>query len=150
MTRHPGTTPATNTPPAVRAPAPCPMCDGHGAVSEDTDTYDPLLAAAHVLVLRAMERAGRRLLTRQLRGQLRDVPAHLLHTRIPAAHTDLDRLMAGAWDAVPSLVDEWGGPCGSPAAGVVRVLDRYCRDLLVAGHPHEVRNLRWSLSVICR
>lgn len=55
--------------------------------------------AANGLVVRALEVAGKRLLTPTHRGVFGDTPAHLLHTkiRVGTAH-HAETLLAGAWD----------------------------------------------------
>jgi len=55
--------------------------------------------AANGLVVRALELAGKRLLTPTHRGAFGTTPAHLLHTKIRVGSSALaETLLAGAWD----------------------------------------------------
>lgn len=55
--------------------------------------------AANGLVLRALEVAGKRLLTPTHRGVFGDTPAHLLHTKIRVgSNAHAETLLAGAWE----------------------------------------------------
>lgn len=55
--------------------------------------------AANGLVVRALEVAGKRLLTPTHRGVFGDTPAHLLHTKIRVGSgVHAETLLAGAWD----------------------------------------------------
>jgi len=90
---------------------------------------------ANATVLRALEVAGKRLLTPATRGQFKDTPHHDLHTVIPVGGVDrAQRVLAGAWgqfalvaDAVNLTVDH---------EELRQTLDDYCVKLLVAGLPH--------------
>lgn len=105
--------------------APCPPCE-------------ELLSAAHLAVLRALEFAGKRLITRARRGELLPLPAWTRHVNLAVEPADLDRLLDGIWDMVAAAL---------PAhPGLVPVLDRYVRDLLLAGQAHELRYLQTALA----
>lgn len=111
-----------------------------------------ILYAAHVGVLRALEVAGKRLITkdRHQRGDYQAVPPHLRHVRrsapgapegvsgVPVREEDLDRLLRGVWEllaeALPGRDD------------VIGVVDTYVRQLLVTGEPHQLRYLLWAFN----
>ncbi|MFI6290103.1 hypothetical protein ACIBEJ_00875 [Nonomuraea sp. NPDC050790] len=93
--------------------------------------------AADVAVMRALEVAGKRLLTRARRSQYQHLPAWRLYTEIPAREEDLDRLLADAWtclrQVLPNRVD------------LIHLVDEYVRDLLRTGQLHETRWLMRAL-----
>jgi hypothetical protein len=99
-----------------------------------TPAEDCLVLACDVAVRRALELASKRMLTRNLLSlDLRDVPTWQRYTRLPRC-TDLVRqgqLLAGAWTCLP---DELGG--------VLPMLDRYARSLLITGDLHTTDTLR--------
>lgn len=112
-----------------------------------------ILYAAHVGVLRALEVAGKRLITkdRHQRGNYQAVPPHLRHVRhsapgvpegipdgVPVREDDLDRLLRGVWDLLAEAIP------GRP--DVVAVADTYVRQLLVTGEPHQLRYLQWAFN----
>jgi hypothetical protein len=88
-------------------------------------------------VLRALEVAGKRLVTRARRGEMLPHPAWTRHTLIAVDAAELDRLLDGVWtllaEAIPDRPD------------VIEVCDDYCRELLVSGTPHQLRYLRVAL-----
>lgn len=64
-----------------------------------------VLAVSHVLVMRALEKAGGKLLTRSERGRWPHVPRSELHTRIRVKdHAHASELLAGAWDHAEEAV----------------------------------------------
>jgi hypothetical protein len=99
-----------------------------------TPAEDCLVLACDVAVRRALELASKRMLTRNLLSlDLRDVPPWQRYTRLPRC-TDLIRqgeVLNGAWSCLP---DELGG--------VLPMLDRYTRSLLVTGDLHTTAALR--------
>jgi hypothetical protein len=55
--------------------------------------------AANGIVVRALEIAGKKMLTPTHRGMFPDTPAHQLHTKIRvASDAHAETLLAGAWD----------------------------------------------------
>jgi hypothetical protein len=98
------------------------------------DVAELRAAALELAVLRALEIAGKRLLSaagRQYRGQLPG-PAWSLHTH-PALRPrveQLDGLLAGAYDTLRA------SPLGR-APETVELVDGYVRELLLAGVPHQ-------------
>src|SRR4051812_21212771 len=96
----------------------------------------PQIVCAHLLTQRALELAGKRLLTREIRGTY-DGDLRRLHEKIPVTAPMLDRLLSGAWDWVPEIA-------------VLVALDPVCLraeladyvgSLLTTGQRHELRYL---------
>lgn len=108
-----------------------------------------LEVGAELVVRRALELAGKRLLTRAARveGKCQGVPAHLLHTRLRVlGHTHAQNLLAGAFEHVPELAERTAVNGDS----LHEFLDLYCRELLVRGTEHEPQALRTWLSMMGR
>lgn len=119
----------------------CPCC---GAVR--VATGDPLVAAADVLVYRALELVGKRLVrVERSRYQRMDGRGwHEAHLLWQADDALVDKALAGAWEAVPAVLTEHGC-CGATPEQMTLVLDRYVRDLLATGTGHSVTELRYRL-----
>lgn len=134
-------------------------CQCCGALTEVA--YDPLVAACDVLVLRALELIGMRVVrarsvpgdrrvreetgrTRYARMRDERVPWHHAHMLWPAADADVDTGLASAWANVGLVLDEHGC-CGATPGQVATILDRYVRDLIAARQGHDVTELRYRL-----
>lgn len=145
---------------AAETPSPAPEApqDESTTVEPTTGPPDPqdatgaaMLAAADVLVHRAMERAGNRLrnaVGRRREGGVASVAAPddvaLMHTVVSATkHASVDELLAGAWDRVPQTA----ACLGVSAESMTACLDAYCRGLLASGHAHDVDVLAVALGV---
>ena len=94
-----------------------------------------LIAAADVLVFRALERAGNRL--RSQTGSkppcgAADTYLHVTNHQVPT-----DYLLADAWGCVGQVADG----LGVDSVRMTACLDAYCRDLLDKRRPHERRAL---------
>jgi hypothetical protein len=99
-----------------------------------------LVVLAELVVRRAMEVAGKRLLDRHNRDRWPDVPHFDLHTRIRVAdRAHAERLLQGAWGHLPGAVDmlDYEVDTGRLQA----VLNEYCATLLVHSAPHAPDNL---------
>lgn len=123
-------------------PSPCPCCGAYSMSS--TAQPSALLAVSDVLVVKALEQVGRRIVNggpRSRRGQWSGRPFHLAHTVWPPDTVLVDRALDGAWDVVPAMLDAHG-LLGTPTAVIVALLDRYARTLLMAGRSHDVAMLR--------
>lgn len=98
------------------------------------DVPDGLVAAAEVLVLQALDRAGGRLLTNQNRGQFKSVPRHELHQHIrpedPGSLVDV-RFADGVAEAF-----------GMRPAVLKAALQMYVRHLLSTGNGYDPAELR--------
>jgi hypothetical protein len=99
-----------------------------------TDSPTAVLAAADVTVRRALELAGKRLLTPSLRGMYAELPAHKLHTkfRVGSDGAQLDRILAGAWAHVDEAFEDIADP-----ARMRSLLDRYAKGLITSSMEHS-------------
>lgn len=111
-----------------------------GSQRENTRRDLALVVLAELVVRRAMEVAGKRLLDRHNRDRWPDVPHFDLHTRIRVAdRAHANRVLAGAWDQLPVAVDMLDYEVD--AESLQSVLTDYCATLLVHGTPHTPENL---------
>jgi len=96
------------------------------------------IVCAHLLTQRALELAGKRLLTRGVRGTYSG-DLRQLHQHVPVSADQLPRLLAGAFDWMEE----------EPLTGMVhldpvsfrRELESYVGGLLTSGTAHDVRYL---------
>lgn len=125
-----------------RLPSPCACC---GALSlTPTAQSSALLAVCDVLVVRALEAVGKRIVRveRSRFNRLGSQPWHVAHTIWkPDDHT-VDKALSGAWDVVPAMLDSHGC-CNVTPTLVTGVLDCYVRDLLLTGTGHALPELRY-------
>ena len=99
-----------------------------------------IFVVANATVLRALERAGKRLLDRHSRDRWPDVPPYELHTRIRVGGADhAERLLDGAWDHLPVLAATLDHTMDTNA--LKDSLQHYCMSLLIQEQPHDVRLL---------
>lgn len=95
---------------------------------------------SNATVLRALERAGKRLLDRHSRDRWPDVPPYELHTRIRVGGADhAERLLEGAWDHLPVLTAALDHAVDTEH--LKNSLQHYCMSLLVQEQPHDVKLL---------
>lgn len=94
----------------------------------------PAHVAANSAVIRALELAGKRMLTPAIRKSFGQEPPVTLHTKVRVIGGDYaDSLLAGAWDYLPSQME--GTRIG---ADVIRpVLDTYTKGLLLRSIKHD-------------
>lgn len=93
-----------------------------------------ILIAADAVVRRALELAGKRLLTATTRGMWMDVPAYKLHTKsLVASNEHADRILKDAWEHVPGIFEG----TDIEASLITRELDRYVKGLLMSGLEHN-------------
>lgn len=94
----------------------------------------PVLEAAHHTVRRALELAGNRMLTAQVRNtHWNGVPKHMLHTKVKADPSRLDTILASAWDNVESDARELGVDLEAYASA----LENYTKTLLIRSIAHD-------------
>lgn len=120
----------------------CPCC---GAVGGETLARSPaLLAVCDVLVVRALETVGKRIVRsdRSRFGQMQGRPWHVAHTLWRPEERDTAKVLDTAWDVVPAMLQNHGC-CGLTANQIVRTMDDYVRDLLVTGTAHNLSDLRY-------
>lgn len=110
------------------------VTDGGELIASAVPPPTAIAIAANGLVVRALELAGKRLLTPTHRGVFGDTPPHLLHTKIrvgTAAHAET--LLAGAWD-------QWGyyfAGVHAPRQQLQPVLHSYAKGLLTNSIEHN-------------
>lgn len=97
---------------------------------------DAQVLAAHLLTVRALELAGKRLLTRERRGSYSG-DVRQLYRVVTVAPAQLPRLLAGAFD----WCDELRGLLPLDTDRLRRELTEYVGGLLTTGTPHDVRYL---------
>jgi hypothetical protein len=121
-------------------PPPVPGAPGAVAASATVPTAVHTFVVSNAAVLRALERAGKRLLDRHSRDRWPDVPAYELHTRIRVGGADhAERLLEGAWDHLPVLVAALDHHVDT--GSLEESLQHYCMTLLVQEQPHDVKLL---------
>lgn len=122
--------------------APCPVCGAYSISPESQSSA--LLAVCDVLVIRALETVGRRIvrLERSRYGRMEGRPFHLAHTLWQPNDDMTEKGLAGAWDVVPALLGEHGC-CNITTQQVINMLDSYVKDLLVTGTGHALAELRY-------
>lgn len=119
----------------------CDYCGARDAVA------DPLVAACDVLVLRALELVGSRIIRadRSRWSRFGDRPKHEAYLVWQADPDQIDRALDGAWTTVPLIVRDHGC-CGLTVDEVVATLDRYVRDLVQTMTGHSVVELRYRMA----
>lgn len=98
--------------------------------------YAALLPVADLLVTFALDRAGGRIVgqNRSLRGRYTEVAKFDLHTVVPATtYDEAEQLLAGGLD----MIDRVSLPPHVNRQRFRGLLEGYCRELLVRGHPHQ-------------
>lgn len=123
---------------AIREARPTPSLEDHPAndlpvrasAAKPHPTH-PLIAAAEMLVFRALERAGNRLsnyLTADRQESFANVAPHQRYL-LAQAPTDgrLAKMLEGAWTVVPETLSEYGDP-----DRIANALDGYTRELLIS------------------
>lgn len=124
---------------------PCPLC---GSYTGTTLAQAPaLLAVCDVLVVRALEAVGKRIVRvdRSRHARLGDLPVYRAHTLWQPAESLTDKALAGAWDVVPAMLNAHGC-CGVTAGQVTSMMDDYVRDLLLTGRAHNLDDLCYRFS----
>lgn len=107
-----------------------------------------LAAAADVLVLRALELLGKRIVRvdRSRFNRLGELQFHEAHVLWQPDADMLDKALHGAWDLLPQVVRNHAR--SNIDANEVRLaLDRYVRDLVQMMRTHDVDELRYRLAV---
>lgn len=120
----------------------CPCCGTIGGTA--LSRAPALLAVCDVLVVRALETIGKRLI-RGERGRFRDLrgrPFHAAHTLWRPDDYIISHSLDGAWDVVPALLNAHGC-CDVTSSQMISMLDQYVRDLAITGTPHRLTELRY-------
>lgn len=113
---------------------------------QDSRQAAALRVGAHMAVQRALELAGKRLLTRANRDRFQDVPAHELHTKIRVGDpTRVDALLAsGNGPAVDLSVLAEAAEVDEQE--LANLLGAYCSELMVRGIRHNADLLNHFLA----
>lgn len=94
----------------------------------------PVLVAANLLVEAALDKAGKRLLTREHRAAWKDVPAFELHTKIKVqGQAHCEKLLDGVWERLPAAFEG----LNVDTRRMEKVLDRYCSIMLTRATAHH-------------
>lgn len=120
----------------------CPVCGAYGGAT--LSRAPALLAVCDVLVVRALEAVGKRIIRadRSRFNRKGNKPWHQAHTMWRPDPSMVDRGLAGSWDVIPAMLDNHGC-CGVTSRQVQQMIDSYVRDLLVTGTPHRLTELRY-------
>lgn len=108
-----------------------------------TRAPDVVLAAANVAVRRALELAGGKLLSRDMRGRFPDTPKFEMHTKVRVSRTQADELLTGAFDYL--TLDMAGIEVNT--ASLADHLTDYCRSKMLTSQPHDIGDLGNFLQV---
>lgn len=126
-------------------PTACPVCGAYSLTQEGSSSA--LLAVCDVLVLKALETAGK-WIVRSDRSRFRTLgtrPYFLAHTLWQPEEMIVTKALRGAWDVVPALLDGHGC-CGVTSRQVTEMLDGYVHDLVITGTAHTLRELSYRFS----
>lgn len=108
--------------------------DGGELIAAAVPPPNATAVAANAMVIRALEVAGKRLLTPTHRGVFAGTPAHLLHTKIRVATAHhAETLLAGAWDHMESYF----AGTGADTRTVAPLLHSYAKGLLTNSIEHN-------------
>lgn len=123
---------------------PCPCCGS--IVGSTLAETSALLAVCDVLVVRALEGLGKRIV-RADRSRYRVLgtrPWHEAHTIWRPDEQEVVKTLKGSWDVIPALLSNHG-ICGVTVREVTSLLDTYVRDLAITGTSHKIEELQWRL-----
>lgn len=108
--------------------------DGGQLIAAAVPPPSAVAIASNGLVMRALEVAGKRLLTPTHRGVFADTPAHALHTKIRVGSGQhAETLLAGAWDHM----EHYLVGTGANSRKVQPVLHSYAKGLLTKSIEHN-------------
>lgn len=128
-----------------RVPRACPVCGAHSLTPAGETSA--LLAVCDVLVVKALEKLGRRIVRAAPRsaGRFRVMngrPWHIAHTIWRPTEPEVKRALQGAWDVVPALLVNHSTQPVTPTQ-VTAMLDWYTRDLAITGTEHTFGELMY-------
>lgn len=132
----------------MNPPTTCPVCGAYSLTQEGSSSA--LLAVADVLVLKALEKIGTRIV-RQDRSRFAEMerravlPYHQAHTVWPTDDDTVTKALKGAWDVVPALL-EGHGFVQVRSEAVVSTLDDYVHDLVITGTRHQLTDLAYRFT----
>ncbi len=125
-------------------PTTCPACGAYSLTAADETSR--LLLVCDVLVVKALERVGNRIVRSQ-RSRFRELenfrlPLHEAHTLWPAPQDMACKALAGSWDVIPALLSQHNAMVvGVDPQRVIAVLDDYVHALVENGQGHDVVEL---------
>lgn len=132
-----GALPSARQPIPDRQSAPAtPVKRPASAVTASSAVALAIISGANLAVLRALELAGGRLLTRSQRFP--ETPKTEIHTMVTVQDSQTQALLAGAWTFVPAWADSIGGV---DIQDMVEALDDYTTELLLHSKPHNPDSL---------
>lgn len=129
---------AAGAPPVVEG-APPPT---NGVTASASASVPPLttFVVSNAVVNRALELAGKRLLTPTTRGQYVHIPAHELHLHLPVdGPVHAAKALQGAWDQLDLMASQFAMDADIPA--LRNALETYCTGLLLTRQAHNVNLL---------
>lgn len=134
----------TTSPAETESLAACPCCGSFTYDGSHFAQAPALLAVCDVLVVRALETVGKRIVRadRSRFARLNNRPWHLAHTLWQPSEEMISKALQGAWDVVPAMLDSHGC-CGVTSHQTSAMLDSYVRDLLITGRDHNLQDLRY-------
>lgn len=123
---------------------PCKCCGAYSGATLASSQPPALLAVCDVLVVRALEAVGKRIVRveRSRFNRLGTKPWHVAHTVWTPDPEMVNKGLKGSWDVIPAMLDVHGC-CGVTSLQVTRMIDAYVRDLLVTGTLHDINELRY-------
>lgn len=95
------------------------------------------VVCAHLLTQRALDIAGKRMMTRDMKESLKDIDPRVRHEHTKIQADQLPHVLQGAFD----WVEELSGMVGLDPALFRRELVEYVGSLIISGQPHDVRYL---------
>lgn len=124
-------------------PRACPVCGAHSLTPAGETSA--LLAVCDVLVVKALEKLGRRIVRAAPRsaGRFRVMngrPWHIAHTIWRPQESEVKRALQGAWDVVPAMLTNHSTQPVTPEQ-VTAMLDEYTRDLAITATAHSFDEL---------
>lgn len=125
----------------------CPCC----AAPLEPMSRATVLAVCDVLVLKALEALGKRIVrAERARFEMRGLtPWHEVHTLWRVKEPIVEKVLRGAWDAVPPLLAAHDGGA-LDADEVLAMLDEYIRDLAITGTKHSLPELAYRFETRVR
>jgi hypothetical protein len=155
-----GPPPPPAPPTGIQPTGPAPLPQGSTAEGAPTPVEGPAVVAgssvqgaqvpsditlfvlANAVAVRALEVAGKRLLTRDQRNVVHGVAPEALHTRIRVSGPDhAGKLLAGSWDHLTSLSVHLNVEATDVQA-LRNTLDGYCTQRLLSAKAHDAVELR--------
>lgn len=121
----------------------CPCCGSYPSTGLAAPA-SPLFAVCDVLVVKALEKAGHRIVRqgRNRHQQMNGRPYMMAHTLWRPTPEEVVKALKGAWDVVPVLLNAHGC-CNITARQTQVMLDEYVTDLLITGTHHDSAELRY-------